>query len=70
MSTAIAAVVRFYKGGITKEDIRNMTPDQFNICVEEIDNIARLESGEKLPSKDMMNDIKNDPAFRRKNGTR
>ena len=70
MSTAIAAVVRFYKGGITKEDIRNMTPDQFNGWVKEIDNVASLESGESTPSKDMMNEIKNDPAFRRRNGTR
>ena len=70
MSTAIAAVLNYYNGGVTKNDIREMTPDQFNIYVEEMGNVESLRAGEAMPSKDMMKEIKNDPAFRRRNGTR
>ena len=45
-----------------------MTPGQFNIILEEIPNIAELESGESTPTppKDMIAAIKNDPYIRKK----
>ena len=68
MSTAICAALRFYKGAVTLEGIRDMTPDQFNIILEEIPNIAKLESGESTPTppRDMIAAIKNDPYIRKK----
>lgn len=68
MSTAIYAVLRFYKGAVSLKDIGDMTPDQFSIAVEEIENIANLEAGKAntTPPKDMIEAIKNDPFIRRK----
>ena len=70
MSTAIAAVLRFYKGSISIQDIRAMTPDQFNGYIKEIETIAGLESGEVMPSKEMIEKVKQDAAIRKPDGTR
>jgi len=70
MSTAIAAVLRFYKGSISIQDIRSMTPDQFNGYIKEIETIAGLESGEVMPSKEMIEKVKQDAAIRKPDGTR
>ena len=70
MSTAIAAVLDYYNGGVTKDDIRAMTPDQFNIYVEEIGNVESIKAGEVMPSKEMIAKVKQDDAIRKQNGTR
>lgn len=50
--TAIAAVMRFYKGAITWPDIWNMTIDQFTGMLEQIGNVVELEIGEE-PKKEV-----------------
>ena len=66
----IAAVLRFYKGGISLSDIRNMTPEQLNIFAEQIGNVSDLEQGRVIPSKEMIAKVKQDAAIRKPNGTR
>ncbi len=70
MRTAICAVLRFYKGSITREDIRGMTPDQFHIIVSEIETVAKLEQGESTltPPKEMIEAMKRDPAINKRKG--
>jgi len=59
-------LIRFYKGGLTIDDIREMTFEQFNIWVEQIEKIVELESGEKKVSgKEARLMAMNDPAIRK-----
>ncbi len=50
ISTGIAMMIRFFKGGLSIADIRAMTFEQFFGWIAEIGNICELESGEKRVS--------------------
>ena len=43
-------MLRFYKGGLTIKDIRDMTFSQFGVWMKEISVISELESGENKSS--------------------
>ncbi len=66
-STVIALLIRFYKGGLTIDNIRAMTFEQLDIWSYEIGVIVELESGEKKVSgKEAVAMAMNDPAIRKK----
>ena len=46
--TAIAAVLRFYKGGVSWTELWNMTLRQFGSLSEQVEVIAKMESGETV----------------------
>jgi hypothetical protein len=66
LSTGVALLIRFFKGGLSKTDIRAMTFEQFFGWLEEIGNICELESGEtKVSGKEAIAMAMSDPAIRK-----
>ena len=62
-------MLRFFQGGITRSDIRNMRPEVFGMYVDEMNLITKLEQGpEKVPVEDVRAAAMSDPAIKKIGG--
>ena len=66
LSTGIALLLRYYKGGLSIADIRAMSFEQFFAWLEEVGNLCEIESGKQgVSGKDAVAMAMNDPAIRK-----